>query len=304
MIKFAEYGFNKSHSVGYSIVSYKMAYLKAHYPKNFITYLLSMEVGDSLKTKRYIFEAKKNDINILAPDINKSNKKYIIEENGIRYPILNIKNVGSIASEIILNERQNGDFIDIYDFVCRCYGKSINKKNIESLIYSGAFSSFKMNKKTLINNLDLIINYGELIKDLDRGYAIEPELNIIDEYSNSELAGFELDIFGFYLTNNPIVDFKLKYKNVVSINNIELYFDKNINIIVNVDKIKEINTSTGDKMAFISGSDELDNIDIVLFPKVYEKYKIEKNNILNVYGRVEKRYDKYQIVANRLTILV
>ena len=303
MVKFAEYGFNKSHSVAYSIIAYKMAYLKAHYPKNFITYLLSMEVGDSLKTKRYIFEAKKNGINILAPDINKSYKKYIIEDNGIRYPLLNIKNVGSIASEIILNERQKGEYTDIYDFICRCYGKSINKKTIESLIYSGAFSLFNMNKKTLINNLDLIINYGELIKDLDREYAIEPEIKIYDEYSNSELANFELDTFGFYLTNNPIIDFKLKHNNIISLNKIESYFDKNINVIVNVDKVKEINTKNESKMAFINASDELDNIDIVLFTKVYEKYKVEKNNIIKVNGKVEKRYDKYQLVANTITIL-
>jgi DNA polymerase-3 subunit alpha len=94
MLKFAEYGFNKSHSIGYSIVAYKMAYLKAHFPKNFITYLLSMEINDSVKTKQYIYEAKKNDINILCPDINLSGKKYVIEENGIRYPLTNIKNVG------------------------------------------------------------------------------------------------------------------------------------------------------------------------------------------------------------------
>ena len=212
MLKFAEYGFNKSHSIGYSIVAYKMAYLKAHFPKNFITYLLSMEINDSTKTKQYIYEAKKNNIIILKPDINLSERKYVIENDGIRYPLSNIKNVGVQGSEFIIKERENGNFLDIYDFIRRCYGKSVTSKTIESLIYAGVFESFGYNKKTLIENLDLIINYGELIKDLDRSFALEPEIIEYEEYTKKELMEQELSIFGFYLTDNPVTEFKQKYK--------------------------------------------------------------------------------------------
>ena len=301
MLKFAEYGFNKSHSIGYSIVAYKMAYLKAHYLKNFITYLLSMEINDDKKTKQYIYEAKKNNIDILKPDINLSEKKYKIESSGIRYPLSNIRNVGTLGCEFILKERENGEYIDIYDFVRRCYGKSVNSKTLESLIYAGVFDSFGYNKNTLINNLDAIINYGELISDLDREFALEPEIIHYEEYPQKQLMEQELNVFGLYLTNNPITELKSKYNNVINLNEIESYFDKVISIIVCVDKIKEINTSKGDKMAFISGSDELSTVDIVLFPKIYQKYNmINSGDIIFIKGKVEKRFDKYQIVVNEI----
>ena len=300
MLKFAEYGFNKSHSIGYSIVAYKMAYLKAHFPKNFITYLLSQEV-DSSKTKTYIYEAKKYGIEILLPDINKSEKNYCLEELGIRYPLSNIRNVGTLGSEYIISERKNGEYTDIFDFVKRCYSKQVTSKTIESLIYAGAFSNFGYNKKTLITNLDSIINYGELIKDLDREFAIEPEIVKCDEYDTKEIMNQEFEMFGMYLTHNPITELKEKNKNIVNLSDIESYFDKNINIIINVDKFREVNTSKGDKMAFITGSDEISTIDIVMFPTTYSKYNdINNNDILKINGRVEKRFDKYQIVVNEI----
>ena len=301
MLKFAEYGFNKSHSIGYSIVAYKMAYLKAHFPKNFITYLLSVEISDEVKTKQYIYEAKKNNIDILKPDINLSDRKYVIEESGIRYPLSNIRNVGTMASELIIKERINGPYLDIYDFIRRCYGKAVTSKTLESLIYAGVFDSFGFNKKTLVNNLDLIINYGELIKDLDREFALQPEIVKYEEYENKELMEKELNVFGLYLTKNPITELKLKHSNIVNLNEIENYFDKVVNVIIYVDKIKEINTSKGDKMAFINGSDELSNIDITLFPKTYEAYKdINSKDFILVKGKVEKRFDKYQIIVNNI----
>ncbi len=304
MLKFAEYGFNKSHSIGYSIVAYKMAYLKAHYPKNFITYLLSMEINDDTKTKQYIYEAKKNNINILKPDINLSERKYKMEKEGIRYPLSNIRNVGVSASELIIKERESGKYTDIYDFVRRCYGKSVTTKTMESLIYAGVFDSFGFNKKTLITNLDLIINYGDLIKDLDRVYALEPEIQDTSEYPKKELMEFELNVFGFYLTDNPITELKLKHDNIVDIRNIEDYFTKFINIIVTVDRIKEITTSKDEKMAFISGSDELSTIDIVMFPRTYNKYnEIKKGDIVFINGKVERRFDKYQIVVSSIAKL-
>ena len=301
MLKFAEYGFNKSHSVGYSIVAYKMAYLKAHFKKNFITYLLSMEINDEEKTKQYIYEAKKSNIKILLPDINLSEKNYVIEKDGIRYPLSNIRNVGIQNSELIIKERNNKKFTDIFDFISRCYGKITTTKTIESLIYAGAFTNFGYNKKTLINNLDLIINYSELIRDLDRKSILEPEIVYYDEYTKKEIMEQELSVFGLYLTNNPVTDYKLLHKNIVNLNEIENYFDSFVDIIVYVDKVKEINTSKGDKMCFISGSDELSNIDIVLFKDTYKKYNnISRGDIIKVRGRVEKRFDKYQIVLNSL----
>ena len=164
ILKFASYGFNRAHSVAYAIIAYKMAYLKANYPKYFIKGLLSMVIGSEVKTKEYIYESKLENIKILKPDINLSSMDYQIEEFGIRYPLTNIKNVGISAVNTILEERKKGKFIDIFDFVKRTYGKSINRKTLESLIDAGCFTSLGLNKHTLHHNLDTIINYGDLIK--------------------------------------------------------------------------------------------------------------------------------------------
>ena len=260
-----------------------------------------MEINDQNKTKQYIYEAKKYGIKVLEPYINKSEKKYKQENEGIRYPLSNIKNVGIQATDYILNERQKGKFIDIYDFIRRCYGKVINKKVLESLVYAGVFNEFNYNKKTLINNLDNILNYGELIRDVDREYALEPVIEEVEEYTENELLKQEFDVFGLYLNNNPITNIKNRYKNIVNINNIENYFDKTITIVINIDRIKEIQTKNGDKMCFITGSDELGITDIVLFPNEYKKYNnLYKDDICIIEGKVEKRFDKYQVVVKKL----
>jgi DNA-directed DNA polymerase III (polc) len=298
MLKFAEYGFNKSHSVGYSLVSYRMAYLKAYYPQIFMSNLLSIDMNDSTKAKKYIYECRKNNIEILKPDINLSMKIYNMEELGIRYPLTNIKNVGIAATSTILEERKKGKFKDIYDFIKRCYGKSVNKKTVESLIDSGCFTVFGYNRNTLNKNLDAIINYGELIKDLDEEFTLKPEFILYEEYNNQEIMEKELELFGIYLSRHPITEVKLNYKNIVPINELPNYFDKIVDTIVYVDRIKEVNTKKNQKMAFISGSDELSTIDVTLFPNLYEKNKdISKGDILLVQGRVEKRFDKYQLVV-------
>lgn len=303
MLKFAEFGFNKSHSVGYSLVSYRMAYLKVYYPKIFISNLLSIEMNDNSKCKKYIYECKKNNIDILYPDINLSTTKYKEEEKGIRYPLSSIKNIGASVAAFIVEERKNGQYTSIFDFIKRCYSKTVNRKVIESLILSGVFNSFNMNRKTLINNLDAIINYGELIMDLDEEYALKPEIIEAEEYTDKEIMNYELELFGFYLSNHPVTKLKTKYPNIISLSDIETYFDKVVNIIGYVDNVKEITTKKGDKMGFIVASDEMASIDITLFPNIYKNINVKKNDIIMVKGRVEKRFDKYQIITDKIVVL-
>ena len=301
MLKFAEYGFNKSHSVGYSMVSTKMAYLKAYYPKIFIANLLSIDMNDSSKLKKYFYECHKNQIDILKPDINKSEEKYKMEEKGIRYPLVNIKNVGLTATKIILEERAKGPFLDLYDFMKRCYGKSVNRKVVESLNDAGAFLEFGWNRKTVYQNLDAIMNYGELRKDLEEEFVLKPEITFYEEYSTKEIMEKELELFGLYLSEHPITEWKARYQNSISLSSLPNHFDKRIQTIVYVDKIKEITTKNGQKMAFLVGSDEVSTIDLTLFPNLYSKYSnLEKGAILLVTGKVEKRFDKYQLVIERL----
>ncbi len=303
ILKFASFGFNRAHSVAYAMISYRMAYLKVHYPLYFMKHLLNMHIGSS-KTREYVYECKLNQIEILKPDINYSGKEYIVEEKGIRFPITGIKNVGVNVVNTILKERENGLFLDIYDFIRRCYGKSLNIKVVQSLICAGCFDSFEFNKKTLAENIDLIINYGELINDLPEEFALKPELEIQKEYSNHELMEQELEVFGFYLSNHPVTEYRLKSNSNVMLSEMELYFDRVVTIIAYIEKKKEIVTKNNDTMCFLTGSDEITNLDIVLFPRTYEKYhNVDIGQVIQFTGKVEKRFDKYQLIATTLEVL-
>ena len=304
ILKFASYGFNRAHSVAYSLVAYKMAYLKAHYPNLYMKSLLTMNIGSETKIKEYIYECKMNNIMILSPNINLSTDEFIVENDAIRYPLTGIKSIGTNVINAILDERKKRQFTDIYDFITRCYGKSINIKNIKSLIFAGCFDSFEFNRKTLIDNLDMLVNYGEIGEILENDESLKPLIIKTAEYSNKDLLSLEYEVFGFYLSNHPITEYKVKNSNLITLDKINNYFDRIIEIIIYVDKIKEINTKNGDKMVFITGSDEVNSVDVVLFPRIFEKYNnIEVGNILKIKGRVEKRFDKLQIVVNDLTKL-
>ena len=300
IFKFADYGFNRSHSVAYAMISYRMAYLKAHYPLVFMKNLLSSAINSETKTKEYIYECTKSGITIAKPNINISDMMYIKVDNKIVFPLTNIKNVGVNAAKAIIEERKNGKFKDIFDFICRCYKGPVNSKTIENLIYAGAFDSFGYTKKTLIQNLDIIINYSEIGSYITDD-TFKPELEEFKEFSKRELMQKEEEIFGFYLTAHPVTEYKKNNPNVIEAKDIGNYFDKTVEVIVSVDRIKRLTTKKNEQMMFITGSDELSQIDIVVFPRVYEiSPEIEIGDILDIKGKIEKRYDQYQIITNKI----
>lgn len=302
ILKFAEYGFNKAHSVSYAIIAYKMAYLKSHYKEYFMKSLLTYVMGSELKTKDYIYECKLTQTYLLTPDINISENEYLISNHSLRYPLSGIKGIGNSISSIIIEERKKSKYLDIFDFVKRIYGKNINEKILQILNHAGCLKSLGINEKTFDLNIDLIVNYGEIGSLLDDD-SLKPVLNEVPEYSSKELMKNEFEVFGFYLSKHPVTEYKIKY-NTVNLTDINNYFDKNIEIIVCIDKIKTIQTKSNEEMCFITGSDEIINIDIVLFPKIYEMYKnIKLNDILKINGKVERRFDQYQIVVNKLEII-
>ena len=285
ILKFASYGFNKSHSVSYSLISYQMAYLKAHYPSHFMKYLLSNVIGNEVKTKEYIDECKLNNISILMPDINKSDKEYVLEDTGIRFPLASIKNIGSTISNQIIEERlSGGEYKDFIDFVVRNYSRGVNKKVLTCLINSGCFDSFN-NRRTLIDNLDSSL--------VDR-----PELELKEDYSKEELISMEYDSFGFYLSMHPVQKYR---DNNITTNNIKNYFNKTITIYLLVDKKREINTKNNDKMLFLTGSDEFNSIELVMFPKTYENfYNITRGEVYKFLANVEKRNSSYQLIVKSI----
>ena len=294
ILKFASYGFNRSHAVAYSLISYKMAYLKANYPSHFMKCLLDDVIGTS-DTKNYILEARINNVDILPPDINKSGKEYIVDNNKLIYPLTGIKGLNYNLIDKITNNK----YTDIFDFITKIYEKNMKKEPIISLIDAGCFDSMNYNHKTLINNLDNILNYASLYLDL-KDETMKPNIVEEPEFTKQELLERSLNTFGFYLTNHPVTDIKANHKEIVSLNNIEKYFDKDIMISVIVDRIKTINTKKNEEMSFLYCSDEFDSVEVILFPEIHKKYFIKVKDILLIKGKVEKRFDKYQIVASNI----
>lgn len=301
ILNFAGYGFNRSHSVAYSIIAYKMAYLKCHYKTIFFANLLTNVIGSESKTHEYIMEAKANKIEVLKPTINDSGDRYLVKDNKIIYPLSNIKSIGTVVTKSIEEAKNNQNFTDIYDCFSRLYIKGIGKKTFEVLIYANVFKEFNYNRATLIYNLDSLFNYAELTKDIDPSLVMKPEIEIQKEYRSDFLLEKEKDVFGFYLSSHPTNLFKKDNPYCIPLNEIEKYFSKKVDTLILVDKIKIINTKNGEKMAFLTGSDETSTMEYTLFPKVYNEYNdIQKGDLLKVRGRVEKRLNQYQIIVEKV----
>ena len=299
ILKFASYGFNRAHSVSYAMISYRIAYLKVHYPLVFMKHLLNSNIGGEVKTREYVYECKNRGINILKPDINISGLEYVLHDGYLVYPLSSIKGIG-YQSVLKIIESRNVPFKDIFDFVKRCSFKSIGRDVFTSLVFAGSFDSFGYNKRTLIENLDKILNFsdlGDLLSD-----DMLPILDEFSEYDSKFLMEKEFEIFGFYVSNHPVTSYKEKY-GTIDLVDISNYFDKVINIVVYVDRVKEVDTKKGDKMCFVTGSDEVSSIDVVFFPKIYNN-DICIHDILYLNGRVEKRNDEYQFVVNKINEII
>lgn len=301
VLNFAGYGFNKSHSVVYSIIAYKMAYLKCHYKTIFFANLLTNVIGSESKTNEYIMEAKANNIEVEKPTINNSESRYIVKNNKIIYPISNIKSIGVVVTEQINKAKQAGPFTDIFDCFSRLYISGVGKKTLEVLINANVFNEFNYNRATLIYNLDSLFNYAELTKDIDPSLVMQPEIELQPEYENSYLLEKEKEVFGFYLSSHPTTMYKKDNPYCIPLNIVENYFNKKIDTLVLVEKIKVINTKKGDKMAFLTGSDETGSCEFTLFPKTFNNYQtLERGDIIKIRGNVEKRLNEIQIVVERI----
>ena len=303
ILKFAGYGFNKSHAVAYSLVAYKMAYLKVHYKLEFYANLLNNVIGASSKMQEYLREIRSHDLKVLKPDINKSTNRFVIDSNNIIFPFSTIKGVGTSVSSLVLKARDK-EFTDIYDAFSKLVRSGVTKKQLESLINADAFRNFGFNKKTLITNLDSLVNYGTLTIDLDESLVLKPEIIITNEFPNSVLLEQEEECFGFYISNHPVTTHKSKYQNIVSINCIGNYFNRIVNVMVMVEKVKAIKTKKNEDMAFVTASDETGQVDFIFFPRVYKNnMDIKKGDICIFTGTVEKRYDELQLVVSKINYI-
>ena len=297
ILKFANYGFNKSHSVAYALVGYQMAYLKVKFPKYFMTNLLNMSIGSDIKTSEYLMEAKKHNLKIVKPSINISKATYYLKNGDVILPFSIIKGVSNLTILSIIKEREeNGLFKDFTSFVARMYNKNINEKIVENLINAGLFRDFGSISK-LKANLAIILNYAEIASSIDDSLIPKPIMKEVEDSIDENKLEFES--YGFYISNHPAS----KYNNANNFRliNISNYFDKYIKCAVLIESIRRSKTKNNEEMAFIEASDETGIASFVVFAKqirLLDDLKVK--DIAEIQGRVTKRYDKYQINVNNI----
>ncbi len=304
LIPFAGYGFNKSHAAAYSVLAYQTAYLKANYPAEFMAANLTNEISNTDKMAGYIGEIREMGLEILPPDINLSEKYFSVVHGKIFYGLLGMKNLGTAAAEEIgLERKRNGSFKDLVQFLERVELKTVNRKVVETLIYSGAFDSFKENRATLFNNLDKVLDmvnsvkenrkYGqESLFDEEEGLSIV-ELEKFEEWPSRERLKHEKEILGFFFSGHPLD----RYRDLINehvrldLSRLEKARDGGKYTLIGILKeLKEIITRSGKRMAFAELEDYRGSIELIFFPDIYEAQRqlIVKDTIVAVSGRVDK----------------
>ncbi|ACI20003.1 DNA polymerase III subunit alpha [Dictyoglomus thermophilum] len=315
MAKFAEYGFNKSHSAAYAFVSFQTAYLKAYYPKEYMASLLTSVKNSTTKLSKYIAEAKRIGIKILPPDVNESVVDFTVTPQGIRFGLSAIKNVGESVAEAIVEERSRGRFKSIFDFIKRLSSKVINKRALESLIKSGAFDSFGYSRRALLENIDKILESAQVMKRAHIGQVSlidleslpqEEIINNMPEFSIDEILEMEKEMLGFYVSYDPQEELRK-----IS----EKLFDYTIDDLVEVESgsqvivpgilknVREVIDRKNQKMLFATLEDFTGEAEITVFSSVYGNYKdiLKEGKKVIISGKLEIDRDESE---ERIKIIV
>jgi len=318
MEKFAEYGFNRSHSAAYSVVAYQTAYLKANYPAEYMASVLTHNMSNIDKISFFMEECKKMGIDVLGPDINESNTFFDVNSSGkIRFGLGAIKGTGDAAVDSIIQEREdNGAFSNIFEFAKRINLRAVNKKTFEALAYAGAFDSFSdlhraqyffSPENENINLIEKAIKYGNNYKaeqDTSQaslfggGAAVEiplPKIPPCEPWSDIEKLKYEKEVVGFYISGHPLDQYKLELENFCTCQ-VDQYLDykgKDINVAGIVSKTTVRQTKTGKTFALFSIEDYSGSIDMALFGEDYLKlaHYIRPGEFLYIKGKVQQRYN-------------
>lgn len=300
--KFADYGFNKSHSVAYAYVAYQLAYLKANYPLYFFASILSNELSSENTKVHCIQECKAYHVRILPPSVNHSQARFMVEEGHIRYSLLAIKNVGYAGYKAIIEERQKGLFKDIYDFMMRMENSHLSKKMLESLVDAGALDEFGLSRQTILKNLDAIRDYGHLKENL--GIEEKPVLTIYQDQLEEKL-NREKAVLGVYLSMHPLELKKQKIKvSYVDVSSLDEYVHRTVNVVVQLQRVKNITDRKGQEMCFIEAMDETGSLDGVVFASRYKDIgmMLKKGNICLIQGRVDMK-DKLSLIVDKARVI-
>ncbi|OGZ73095.1 MAG: DNA polymerase III subunit alpha [Candidatus Staskawiczbacteria bacterium RIFCSPLOWO2_01_FULL_37_25b] len=316
ILPFASYGFNKSHSAAYATIAYQTAYLKAHFPVEFMASVLTSERADVERIAFLIDECKKMDVEVLPPNINESLKNFTVVEGKkqIRFGLLAIKNVGvNIIDAVVEEKKANGAFKSIGDFIHRVKSKDLNKKSMEALIKAGAFDQFA-ERNQLLQNLEKMLEiarennknqntnqmglFANTNVEINRDIKLEPS----PAATNFEKLNWEKELLGLYVSSHPLNDFKKLFEaRTTPILKIDgAYVNKKIIVGGLISSVKKIITKNGKPMLFIKLEDLTGKTEVVIFPNLLERNPValQENKIVFVAGRVDDRNGEIKIVAD------
>lgn len=330
--RFKDYGFNKSHSVAYSILAYQTAYLKAHYPIEFLVANLSVNKDKTSEITLFLDDARKHQIDVLPPDVNKSELDFSIEDGKIRFGLAAIKNVGESAVEEIIKVRNEKPFEDVFDFCTRVDTKIVNKRAIEGLILAGAFDSLNPNRAQLLENLEDILRYAHKKREAlsiglfslfeTDGEDVKPELKEVKNWDTLEKLKREHQVLGFFISDHPLLDYEFIVRNfsnisffeIVGVNNeFEDEFDElqderqedfadRVAVCVVVTDIQTKMYRDDQIMARFKVYDLTGEAEAIMFDKAYNQYgtNLKEYSLLYIIGRGEIRGDSFNIVVEEL----
>jgi DNA polymerase-3 subunit alpha len=320
LIPFAGYGFNKSHAAAYSLLAYQTAYLKANYPVEFMAANLTNEIQDLDKIAEYIRETREMGIEILPPDVNRSEKNFSSHEGKIVFGLIGIKNVGAASVEAIIREREKkGPFAGVLDFLTRVSLKLVNKKTVESLILSGALDCFGETRATLFLNLERLMAVAALRQDQNEGgQGLLFEDLIADSFETLRLEKApewpkmkrlfdERETLGFFFSGHPLDEYEKLIRTQASFRldrKEELPTDRPGVVIGLLKNVKEIITRNGKRMAFAEIEDYAGSIEVVIFADVFEKAKdlLKENEVRAVRGTIDLSRGEPKLKAEEILL--
>lgn len=316
--KFASYGFNKSHSVAYSVLAYQTAYLKAHFAAEYMAATLSSEMGDTDKIVLLIDDCRKLGIKVLPPDVNESGVTFSVPARGIRFGLSAIKNVGVGAVEQIVKSRtEKGKFADIFDFCARVDLRLVNKKTMECLIQAGAFDSLHENRAQLFESVEKAITHGQSMQDqAGRGQSslfetsvakvqMRPTLPAVMDWSDSEKLSREKAVLGFYVSGHPLSRYvdEIEALGTATLGNAgAVRPNSNVRVCGIVSSVKRKVDKRGNTMAFVTLEDFTGKGDCIVFSDQFKKYAklLQPDSMVMVIGKGEPSGDTLKILVNEV----
>ncbi|MEK4495211.1 DNA polymerase III subunit alpha [Ureibacillus sp. FSL W8-0352] len=307
IVRFADYGFAKSHAVAYSMISYQMAYLKANYPAEFYAVMMTFATGNQEKLFSLIMEARSKGISILRPSLHQSNRVFSVENGNIRYSLSAIKGVSqTFLQKLISARKEQGNFHDIFDLAVSLSGNYFARKWIEPLIKAGALDDFGKDRATLLATIEAAEKHAKIVRPTEEEDLFTSQTSLFGKPKYMEAAPipnkmkleFEKEVIGFYLSEHPVTN--IRHKLHVNTNSFLLNgLPQNalVKLVGIVESIHQIRTKKGELMAFVQIQDEYGSVSATLFPKQYNECLgwIKEEVLIYLEGNVEYRYNQPQI---------